>query len=99
MDDLKPESLWKFRVMEFGPLLVAMDSHGGRLYTAVKKTGQARRRAGEPGHEVIRRVMAAICHRRRFQSTLHSEMAAMERNYALRACALTLSRLESPRSR
>ena len=68
MDDLKPESLWKFRVMEFGPLLVAMDSHGGRLYTAVKKTGQARRRAGEPWHEVIRRVMAAICHRRRFQS-------------------------------
>jgi L(+)-tartrate dehydratase beta subunit len=45
MDDLNPESLWKFRVKGFGPLLVAMDSHGGSLYTAVKKTGQERRAA------------------------------------------------------
>lgn len=45
MDDLNPESLWKFRVKGFGPLLVAMDSHGGNLYTAVKKTGQDRRAA------------------------------------------------------
>ncbi len=45
MDDLNPESLWKFRVKGFGPLLVAMDSHGGSLYTAVKKTGQDRRAA------------------------------------------------------
>ena len=44
-DDLNPESLWKFRVKGFGPLLVAMDSHGGSLYTAVKKTGQDRRAA------------------------------------------------------
>ncbi len=45
MDDLNPESLWKFRVKGFGPLLVAMDSHGGNLYTAVKKIGQGRRAA------------------------------------------------------
>ena len=45
MDDLNPESLWKFRVKGFGPLLVAMDSHGGNLYAAVKKVGQDRRAA------------------------------------------------------
>ena len=45
MDDLNPESLWKFRVRGFGPLLVAMDSHGGSLYTAVRKTGLDRRAA------------------------------------------------------
>src|SRR5688500_1866608 len=28
LDDLNPESLWKFRVKGFGPLLVSMDSHG-----------------------------------------------------------------------
>jgi L(+)-tartrate dehydratase beta subunit len=33
LDDLNPESLWKFRVKGFGPLLVAMDAHGGSLYT------------------------------------------------------------------
>lgn len=36
MDDLNPESLWKFRIRNFGPLLVAMDSHGGSLYDALK---------------------------------------------------------------
>jgi L(+)-tartrate dehydratase beta subunit len=35
LDDLNPESLWKFRIRNFGPLLVAMDSHGGSLYTEV----------------------------------------------------------------
>ncbi|MBL8571838.1 MAG: fumarate hydratase C-terminal domain-containing protein [Phreatobacter sp.] len=45
LDDLNPESLWKFRVRGFGPLLVAMDSHGGSLYTAVEATAQARRAA------------------------------------------------------
>ena len=35
MDDLNPESLWKFRIRNFGPLLVAMDSHGGSLYNEV----------------------------------------------------------------
>jgi L(+)-tartrate dehydratase beta subunit len=45
LDDLNPESLWKFRVKGFGPLLVAMDSHGGSLYDAVKATAEERRAA------------------------------------------------------
>jgi L(+)-tartrate dehydratase beta subunit len=45
LDDLNPESLWKFRVKGFGPLLVAMDSHGGSLYDAVKTTAEQRRAA------------------------------------------------------
>ena len=43
LDDLNPESLWKFRVQGFGPLLVAMDSHGSSLYSQVKNAAQARR--------------------------------------------------------
>jgi L(+)-tartrate dehydratase beta subunit len=43
LDDLNPESLWKFRVRDFGPLLVAMDSHGGSLYDIVRGDAQARR--------------------------------------------------------
>lgn len=43
LDDLNPESLWKFRVREFGPLLVAMDSHGASLYDTVRETGSSRR--------------------------------------------------------
>ena len=43
LDDLNPESLWKFRVGGFGPLLVAMDSHGGSLYDAVDRKARARR--------------------------------------------------------
>ena len=43
LDDLNPESLWKFRVRGFGPLLVAMDSHGGSLYEAVDSNARARR--------------------------------------------------------
>ena len=43
MDDLNPESIWKFRVKGFGPLLVAMDSHGGSLYAAVDREARARR--------------------------------------------------------
>lgn len=34
--DLMPECLWKFRVKDFGPLNVAMDSHGSNLYEKVK---------------------------------------------------------------
>lgn len=44
MDDLNPESLWKFRIRNFGPLLVAMDSHGGSLYDVLKE-GMAEKRA------------------------------------------------------
>jgi L(+)-tartrate dehydratase beta subunit len=43
LDDLNPESLWKFRVSGFGPLLVAMDSHGGNLYTNVADSARSRR--------------------------------------------------------
>jgi L(+)-tartrate dehydratase beta subunit len=43
LDDLHPESLWKFRVRGFGPLVVAMDSHGGSLYAQVKSGAAARR--------------------------------------------------------
>ena len=43
LDDLNPESLWKFRIRDFGPLLVAMDSDGGSLYDAVRAGVNARR--------------------------------------------------------
>jgi L(+)-tartrate dehydratase beta subunit len=45
LDDLNPESLWKFRVKGFGPLLVSMDSHGGSLYTRVDVAARAKRAA------------------------------------------------------
>ena len=35
-EDLFPECLWQFRVRELGPLIVAMDSHGGSLYEQVR---------------------------------------------------------------
>ena len=43
LDDLNPESLWRFRVKDFGPLLVAMDSHGKSLYAEIKTKALARR--------------------------------------------------------
>jgi L(+)-tartrate dehydratase beta subunit len=43
LDDLNPESLWKFRVRGFGPLVVAMDSHGGSLYAKVDRAARGRR--------------------------------------------------------
>jgi L(+)-tartrate dehydratase beta subunit len=43
LDDLNPESLWKFRIKGFGPLRVAMDSHGGNLYAKVSEAAQSRR--------------------------------------------------------
>ena len=45
LDDLNPESLWRFRVRGFGPLLVAMDSHGASLYTELAKATAGRRAA------------------------------------------------------
>jgi L(+)-tartrate dehydratase beta subunit len=45
LDDLNPESLWKFRVKGFGPLLVSMDAHGGSLYTEVNAQARAKRAA------------------------------------------------------
>ena len=46
MDDLNPESLWQFRIKDFGPLLVAMDAHGGSLYGAVQDRARDRRAEG-----------------------------------------------------
>ena len=43
LDDLNPESLWKFRIRGFGPLLVAMDSCGGSLYTKVNAAAKDKR--------------------------------------------------------
>lgn len=43
LDDLHPESLWRFRIRGFGPLLVTMDSHGGSIYDAVIAQARARR--------------------------------------------------------
>ena len=48
LDDLNPESLWKFRLNEpggFGPLLVAMDSHGDSLYDTINAAVAGRRSA------------------------------------------------------
>ncbi len=43
MDDLHPESLWKFRIKGFGPLLVTMDSHGNSLHADVNAGAAAKR--------------------------------------------------------
>ena len=45
LDDLHPESLWKFQIRNFGPLLVGMDSHGGSLYAELQKDVASRRDA------------------------------------------------------
>jgi L(+)-tartrate dehydratase beta subunit len=41
-EDLMPESLWEFRVRDFGPLTVAMDAHGASIYRDVANTAQER---------------------------------------------------------
>lgn len=41
-EDLMPECLWLFRVRDFGPLTVGIDSHGSSLYHDVQ--AEARRR-------------------------------------------------------
>src|ERR1700745_1877442 len=43
LDDLHPESLWRFRVRDFGPLRVAMDSAGQSIYAAVDAAARSRR--------------------------------------------------------
>jgi L(+)-tartrate dehydratase beta subunit len=44
-EDLMPECLWKFRVKDFGPLIVGMDTHGESLYENVQV--EARKRLEE----------------------------------------------------
>jgi L(+)-tartrate dehydratase beta subunit len=34
--------LWKFRVKEFGPLIVAIDSHGNSLYRRIQERAAER---------------------------------------------------------
>jgi L(+)-tartrate dehydratase beta subunit len=41
-EDLMPECLWKFRVRDFGPLTVAIDSHGTSLYHDVQEAAKKR---------------------------------------------------------
>ena len=48
-EDLMPECLWKFRVKNFGPLIVAIDSHGNSLYRRVQE--QAREKVKSFGLE------------------------------------------------
>jgi L(+)-tartrate dehydratase beta subunit len=46
-EDLMPECLWKFRVKDFGPLIVAIDAHGNSLYAQVQKRAAERIKAME----------------------------------------------------
>ncbi len=41
-EDLMPECLWKFRVKDFGPLWVGIDSHGNSLFHDVQERAQGR---------------------------------------------------------
>ena len=41
-EDLMPVCLWKFRVKDFGPLTVGIDSHGGSLYHDVQAEAHRR---------------------------------------------------------
>ncbi len=45
LDDLNPESLWRFAIKDFGPLLVAMDAHGDSVYDSVRESAEDRRAA------------------------------------------------------
>jgi L(+)-tartrate dehydratase beta subunit len=44
-EELMPECLWKFRVKDFGPLTVGIDSHGNSLFRDVQE--QARKKLEE----------------------------------------------------
>jgi len=41
-EDLMPECLWKFRVKNFGPLIVVIDSHGNSLYRRIREEAAKR---------------------------------------------------------
>jgi L(+)-tartrate dehydratase beta subunit len=41
-EELMPECLWKFRVKDFGPLWVGIDSHGNSLFHDVNEEAQKR---------------------------------------------------------
>lgn len=46
-EDLWPECLWKFRVRDFGPLFVSMDSTGASAYEQVQHRAEQRRTEAE----------------------------------------------------
>lgn len=50
-EDLMPECLWKFRVSNYGPLIVSIDSHGNSLYEEVR--GNAASRLKESVKKII----------------------------------------------
>ena len=39
-EELMPECLWKFRVKDFGPLIVGIDAHGNSLFHDVQESAQ-----------------------------------------------------------
>jgi L(+)-tartrate dehydratase beta subunit len=41
-EELMPECLWKFRVKDFGPLWVGIDSHGNSMFHDVNEAAQQR---------------------------------------------------------
>ncbi len=41
-EELMPECLWKFRVKDFGPLTVGIDSHGNSVYHEVQENARKR---------------------------------------------------------
>src|SRR5438034_8776310 len=44
-EDLMPECLWKFRVKNFGPLIVAIDAHGNSHYEKIRQQAAAKIKA------------------------------------------------------
>ena len=41
-EDLMPECFWKFRVKDFGPLIVAIDAHGNSHYRRIQERAAER---------------------------------------------------------
>jgi L(+)-tartrate dehydratase beta subunit len=41
-EELMPECLWKFRVKDFGPLIVGIDAHGNSVFHDVQERAKAR---------------------------------------------------------
>lgn len=48
-EDLMPECLWRFRVRDFGPLIVAIDAEGNSLYRQVQDRAAARIKSMQTG--------------------------------------------------
>src|SRR4029078_10602253 len=83
MDDLNPESIWRFRIKGFGPLLVTMDSHGGSTYTRIQGDAKARRDA------ILASIGAGEYRSRRGDITRASKCAARRGRLCFGAAART----------